>query len=81
MGVRLKDYSFMLEPPLHGERAGWALTPRARDDPADQYSTTSWSRADYSPYISVINRRSAPASSAVSEPNFFPTRSLLMVRI
>lgn len=79
--VCLMDHSFVLEQSLHGERAGWALTPRARDDPADQYSMTSRSRADYSPYISVINRRSAPASVAVSAPTFFPTRPLLMVRI
>ena len=36
---------------------------------------------DYSPYISVMSRRSARASDSESIPSFAPTRDLLMVRI
>jgi hypothetical protein len=35
----------------------------------------------YSPYISVMSRRSERASVSDSVPSFLPSRDLLMVRI
>ncbi len=52
-----------------GSRPEWSMGAKAA------------TAAIYSPYISVISRRSAPASFSGSEPTFFPNRDLLMVLI